>query len=119
MKQYIKSTSDTSKVLYEIECQRFGVTPREFYSYCNKRFKAKTGNFLDMWVDYDYWADESHNYYNLTKHQDWDVPAIESITEKPYEIHLYLANAYNFIMEFEFSDDNHGNGYMYVKEMER
>lgn len=119
MKKYVKSTTDTPEVLYELECSRSGISPREFYRYCDRRFKQKTGDPLDNWVDYAYWADESHNYHNKTDHTDWDMPATEVITERPYEVQFFLTNAYNFILEFEFGDDDTGNGYMYVKEYKR
>ena len=33
-----------------------------------------------------------------------------------YDYHLYLEKSYNFIMEFQFDDDNRGWGYMYIVE---
>lgn len=118
MKKYVCS-STTSEIKYEIEVTRKNVTPREFYNYCNSRFKTKTGDNLDMWVSYDYWIDESHRYYHKDQHADWDTPQVEVLKEYPYEVQYYVANTYNFILEFEFTDDRVGTGYMYVKEYVR
>ena len=101
-------------ILYEVECERHTDSPREFYSYCNRRLKAKAGMSIEDWVDYNYWADQNHHYYNKTEHSDWDDPEIEVIKEYPYEVQLFLSNNYNFILEWD-----NGHGYMYVKEYER
>lgn len=107
-------------VMYELECQRGRISPREFYWYCNQRLKAKAGISLDSWVDYDYWIDETHHTNDKFNHPDWDPPAVEVIKEYPYDIQLFLSGAYNFMLEYQFgSGNNDGWGYMYVIEYVR
>ena len=92
--------------LYEVEIERNNVTPRQFFSYCKRKMIGK-GADITAWVDsYETWAnptapEESHT----NSHENWDVPLIETIKYMPDDMHLYLQNNYNFIMEFEFDED--------------
>lgn len=106
--------------LYEVEIERNNVTPRQFFSYCKRKMIGK-GADITAWVDsYETWAnptapEESHT----NSHENCDVPLIETIKYMPYDMHLYLQNNYNFIMEFEFDEDKTGHGYMYCVEYKR
>ena len=109
------------KKLYEVECDRTNISPRQFYTYCKKRFEQKTGNTLDMWIDsFDDWEHPvqvyDDEYMNTWKRWDGDEdgPAREICKIKPFEIQLFLAGSYNFIMEW-FD----GHGYMFAVEFER
>lgn len=106
--------------LYEVECFRNNVTPREFFRYCNNMLKKK-GETLSSWIDeYEYWKNPAQNQeYTIYNHEDWEEPLKEGNKYKPYEWHLFLAKNYNFIMEFEFDDEKRGHGYFYVVEYER
>ena len=43
------------KKMYEIECQRTNVTPKEFFEYCRKQ-AAKKGLDIECWTDFEHWS---------------------------------------------------------------
>ena len=74
---------------------------------------------IGAWADFDEWKKPTFPEKGHTnKHSDWDVPVTEYIKIMPYDMHLFLQGAYNFIMEFEFDDEKIGHGYLYVTEYE-
>lgn len=101
------------KIMYEVECNRNNISPRQFFTYCKRQF-AKKGYDLESWTYYEDWEKPIQESDNKWKHEDWDVPALEICKTKPYDIQFYLQGAYNFIMEW-FD----GHGYMYAIEYER
>lgn len=108
--------------LYEIEIQRSNVSPRQFFTYCKKEMFKRTGYSLDGWCDdYETWTGENGtpDFYVESNHEDWDEPKKEICSTKPYEWQLFLANAYNFILEFQFDTDKKGYGYLYAVEFRR
>lgn len=109
------------KKLYEVECNRTNISPRQFFTYCKKRFEEKTGQRLDMWIDsFEDWENpiQKNNQEYINPWPRWDGdedgPAKEIIKTMPFDWQLFLAGSYNFIMEW-FD----GHGYMYVVELER
>lgn len=105
--------------LYEIECQRTNITPKQFFEYCRKQAEKK-GIDIEMWIDCEDWIkpinpEEYHTYI----HEDLEKPQREAIKRLPYDTQYYLQGAYNFIMEFQFDTDTKGCGYMYAMEFER
>lgn len=103
--------------LYEIECQRSNVTPKEFYNYCKKSCKKKGINFEEWCENFEQWSNPSYpqERYEIT-HEDEETHQIESLKILPYDIHLFLQRTYNFIFEFDFDTDKRGFGYFYLTE---
>lgn len=83
--------------------------------------KKRTGTDLEGWCQsYEEWAGIGiPEWCDTWKHEDWEKPALEICKTKAYDWQMYLQNAYNFIMEFQFDDDNKGFGYMYAVEFKR
>ncbi len=103
---------------YDIEIERNNVTPRQFFTYCRNQMQKK-GLDIETWVDYEEWINPTvQEKAHINKHSDWDEPLTENVKIMPYDIHLYLQNTYNFMMEFEFDDDKVGHGYLYATEYE-
>lgn len=104
--------------LYEIECTRKNVSPKEFFSYCAKRCK-ENGAVLTDWIEYNDWIKPScpgpFGRYEYS-HEDWAHPLREVIKYMPYDFQIYLEDTYNFIMEFEFDTETKGHGYFYLLE---
>lgn len=101
-----------AKKIYEIEIQRRNISPRSFFTYCDKQMKKKCGVGLDCWLDdYDDWARESNGYNTRTED--------EICKCLPYDVQMFARDGYNFIMEFQFDDDKKGYGYLYAVEFER
>lgn len=118
----ISSTSKKLKKIYEVEVERNNISPRQFFSYCARQFKQKTGQDLSCWVeDYSAWSDPVHpEPYHRYEHNWGDEKATEVVKYMPYDWQLFLSGAYNFIMEYEFgSTDKNGWGYFYALEYER
>ena len=102
------------KKLYEFETQRTGISPRQFFSWCKREFKRRTGEDFG-WIDgYKNWAEPTAPCNIKTNHEDWEEPLKEICKLQPMDYQYYLEGAYNFIMEY---DD--GNGYCYIVEFER
>lgn len=106
------------KRVYEIEIQRTNVTPKQFWNYCKKQMEKKGIDNSVCPDDFDDWAAPYQECNSYNKHEDWDVPQIELIRIKPFDMHLFLQNCWNFIMEFTFDDEKTGVGYMYATEFE-
>ena len=105
--------------LYEIEIQRSNITPKQFFSYCKKQ-AAKKGGDLELWIgEYELWEKPTDPCNDTLKHEDWETPQTEICKLQPYEYQLFLAGAYNFIMEFDFYDETKGFGYLFMVEYER
>ena len=104
--------------LYEVECERNNVSPKEFFNYCKKRMETK-GADLETWIDsYDEWEKPLRpEQYHTNDHLDWDEPQREAYKMLPFEMQIFLQGSYNFIMEFEFDTEKKGHGYMYAVEM--
>ena len=107
------------KKLYECEIQRTNITPKQFFTYCKNQLRKK-GIDLESWVDeFENWENPSTPCNDTCKHEDWEEPQMEVCRLLPCDWQLFLQNTYNFIMEFDFWDNNTGNGYLYVIEYER
>lgn len=104
--------------IYEVECQRNNVTPMEFWNYCKKRTEAKSGY---LWLDdfSDWESPLRPEEYHVNEHKDWESPQKEALKFKPFDCQMFLQNAYNFIMEFEYDTETRGHGYLYVVEYGR
>lgn len=110
----MKYRNSDMEVVYEVECQRTGISPRQFWSYCKRRFKEKTGTEF-TWIDtFEDWENPLTPSDIRSKHEDWEHPLTEICVIQPMDYHLFLENNYNFIMEW-FD----GNGYMYAVEFKR
>jgi hypothetical protein len=122
MKKYVIATTEKPPVRYEVEVQRKNISPRQFFTYCAKQFKLKTGADISCWVeDYGEWSDPTYPQplHNSTHRDDGEV-FYESSKYMPYDWQLFYSGAYNFIMEYEFgATNNDGWGYFYAIEYER
>ena len=94
--------------LYEFETNRTNISAKQFYSYVAREFKKRTGQDFGWLDDFNTWA----NPFMPSSHRNPDTKEI--CQNLPYNYHMYLQNAYNFIMEY---DDGHG--YCYAVEFER
>lgn len=106
------------KKLYEHEINRNFVTPKQFFTYCKKQLNKKDID-IENWVEFENWENPIAPCNNTWKHEDWEKPQKEVCKLQPYNWQLFLQNSYNFIMEFDFWDENKGFGYLYIKEYER
>lgn len=107
------------KKIYEIECQRTNVTPKEFFEYCRKQ-AAKKGLDIECWTDFEHWSNPIvKEEYHTTEHNNEEETLRETIKIMPYDLQYYFQKAYNFIMEFQFDTDTKGCGYLYMMEYER
>ncbi|MCD8214405.1 MAG: hypothetical protein LUC97_01970 [Clostridiales bacterium] len=102
------------KTMYECECERNNISPRQFFSYCKRKLKEK-GCDIEIWASYEDWIDEENEYSRMA-HYDEGRNSI--CTQRAYEWQIYSSQEYNFILEFEFDDDKRGHGYMYAVEFE-
>lgn len=110
------------KKVNEVEIQRSNITPREFYWYCKKELKRKTGLSLEDWISYQDWVSpgpalkcETHK----NEHQfDDGTTQVEHVKYQPYNMQIYVSDTYNVILEFDFWDDRIGCGYFYHTEYE-
>lgn len=109
------------KKLYEVEIQRNNINPKQFYTYCRHQMKKRAGVDLEAWCEsYKDWSGEGIPEYNVEcYHDDWNEPVMEICKTKAFDYQLFLGKAYNFIMEFQFDDENTGYGYLYAVEFER
>ena len=107
------------KKLYEHEIERNNISPKQFFTYCKNQL-SKKGIDLGIWLDsYKDWTEPIAHCNDAYNHEDWEEPQKEVCKTQPYNWQLFLQNTYNFIMEFDFCDDNRGFGYLYVCEFER
>lgn len=105
--------------IYEIECERNNVTPKQFYDYCKNQIKKKGGD-LESWATFEDWTNETQqDEYHKCFHEDWDEPATEITQYMPYRWQTFLAGSYNFVLEFQFYTEEKGSGYLYLMEYER
>lgn len=121
MKKYVIATTEKPLVRYEVEVERKNISPRQFFTYCAKQFKLKTGADISCWIDYDEWVDPTHpEPYHRYEH-NWDgVRSMEANKYMPYDWQMFLSDSYNFVMEYEFgATDTDGWGYFYAIEYER
>lgn len=107
-----------SKKLYKIEIQRGNITPRQFFTYCKRQLEHK-GLDIENWAGFENWSNPISPCNDTDDHKDWDEPQKEICKLRPYDYQLFLAGAYNFIMEFDFWDDTKGFGYLFMVEYER
>lgn len=106
--------------LYEFECQRNNVTPKEFFNYCRKQAEKKNVDITTWIDDFETWENPlQKEEYHTNNHEDWEEPLKESIKIMSYNLHLFFQNNYNIIMEFEFCTETKGYGYCYMMEYER
>lgn len=89
----------------KIEVNRWFASPKAFFNYARKKLGEKAD---DCAYDYEQWANPIQK--SSTREHD------ETCVLQPFETHLYFKNSYNFIMEYDFYDDTHGFGYMYLEE---
>lgn len=104
--------------LYECEIQRSNIAPKQFFTYCKNQLKNK-GIDIEIWADFEEWKSPITPCNSTSNHEDWEEPQKEICKLQSYNWQLFLQNAYNFIMEFDFWDDNKGFGYLYIIELER
>lgn len=97
--------------MYEVEIERTNISPKQFFSYCKRELKKRADIDLEGWVEeYSTWENGS----------DFEVKEPdETCKEKPFNFHYYNYNGYNFIMLFDFYEENNGFGYMYAMEFVR
>ena len=107
-----------ARKLYEIEIQRSNISPKQFFTYCKKHLESK-GLDIENWVDFENWESPITPCNETSNHEDWETPQKEICKLQPYDYQLFLAGAYNFIMEFDFYDDTKGFGYLFMTEYER
>ena len=101
-----------------VEIERNNVTPKEFWSYCRREVKRRTGMNLEDWCEsYEAWSEPTQEANDRWHHEDWDVPVMEVCKMMPYNWQLFLGYQYNFIMEFDFWDFRSGYGYLYLLDM--
>lgn len=106
--------------MYEIEIQRTNISPKQFFTYCKKEMEKRTGTSLQVWCDsFQEWSSDKNECALETNHEDWEIPVKEICKTKAYEWQMFFGNAYNFIMEFQFDDENKGFGYLFAVEFER
>ena len=106
------------KTIYEVECQRNNVTPKEFFRYCKIKCKKQDLD-IESWIEFDSWEEPTplqRTEYHTNEHFDWEKPQRETIKIMPYDWQMALQNSYNFILEFEFDTETKGHGYFYVVE---
>ena len=107
------------KKKYEVEIQRRGISPRQFFSYCRREMKKRADVDLSGWCEsYEEWSRTDNPYSNRCFHEDWDKPALEICHTEAFNWQFFLGGAYNFIMEFQFDTENSGVGYMFAVEYE-
>lgn len=107
------------KKMYEFECQRSNVTPKQFFTYCKNQMEKKSID-IKSWIEFENWENPINpEKYHVNDHKDWEVPQREALKNMPYDWQMFLQDAYNFIMEFEFDTETKGHGYLYVVEYER
>lgn len=94
----------------QIEIQRRNTTPKQFYSYCQKRATEKGINLID-WLEFEEWENPTQESDIRNYHKDWEKPLMEICKHKPYNAQFYLQGAYNFILEWD-----EGIGYCYITE---
>ena len=109
--------AERHKMSKYVECQRYNVTPRQFYTYCKNRAAVKGIN-LEDWMSYKDWTDSNvNNPYSTNYHEDWNQPKREECKAVPYNWHFYLQGEYTFTFEFTHDGDvPTGCGYMYISE---
>ena len=109
-----------NKKLYEIECHRSNITPKEFFNYCKKTCHKK-GVELEGWLDgFEEWSTPYMPYdTRTTEHKDGETSYIETTKILPYNFHLFYEKFHNFYLEFDFYTDKKGFGYFYVVEYDR
>lgn len=95
--------------IYEVEIQRNNVSPKQFFSYCKKQFKKRTGIDFSWIESFEEWASPAYQSH-------YSQSGIDTNIVKPFEYHLFERCSFNFIMEFTFDEDNMGYGYMYAIE---
>lgn len=100
------------KQVKELEIQRTGISAKQFYTYCKKKYAEKVNDDLENWTTFSEWVNPSYSYDISNNHEDWDEPKKEILKIQPYEIHEFLQDAYNFILEW-----NDNIGYMYHVEI--
>ena len=100
------------RITYEFETQRTNISPKAFYRWVEKEFKRRTGNDLSSWMEsFEEWSEPS---FPCNCRRDDEI-----CCARAYDWQYWLKGAYNFIMEFQFWDENSGNGYCYAVEFER
>ena len=107
------------KKLYEVEINRYFKNVSTFWSYAVKMCEKHGVNLTDWIENLEYFCEPLQNSDFRDDHKDWDEPLTEVCRIKPYDYQVFLQNNYNFIMEFDFWDENSGHGYLYIVEYER
>lgn len=108
-----------NKKLYEVESNRYFKSVNSFFEYCVK-FCAKHNIKLTDWIEsLEQFESPSQWCNDRNNHDDLEMPSREICKMQPYQWQIYLQDSYNFIMEFDFFDENCGHGYLYLVEYER
>lgn len=102
------------KKLCEIELNRYFKNVNTFYTYAEKMCK-KHGIELRDWMES---LDQFINPLQKCNSRNNHDGMTEICKMQPYDWQLFLQNTYNFIMEFDFFDENSGHGYLYIVEYE-
>lgn len=109
-----------ARKLYEVEIQRRDITPKQFFRYCKREMQKRAGVELNTWIDnYDDFENPLQPCDCKWNYEEYEKRTIEICKILPFEYQMFLSNAYNFIMEFQFHANGKGVGYMYAMEFER
>ena len=107
------------KKLYEIESNRYFKNVESFYAYCERFCKKHNIELTDWMESLEQFVNPINRCNSRDEHKDWEQPQKEICKIQPYEWQLFLQDSYNFIMEFDFTDEKSGHGYLYLIEYKR
>ena len=110
-----------TRIAYQHEFTRHGVTPAQFLAYIRQQQKKHPGE-IAYDCDLRMFAAEGWSF-DYTNALPSEKPcAAERGTDKPYEKQTYIRNfdgsTYNEIIEFQFDDDKTGTGYYYTVQID-
>lgn len=103
------------KKLFEVEINRYFKSVQTFWKYA-ENFCKKHGVNLNDWMCIEQFIEPYQKCNIRNEHKEWDEPLTEICKMQPYDYQLYVQGSYNFIMEFDFFDENSGHGYLYIAE---
>ena len=96
----------------EIEIELENTSPKNFWTYCLKKLEEDGEDLTDWVCEFKEWSEPKNSIeHKVIKHKNGVVTACKL---KPYETNIYCSGMINFIMEFDFYNDEQGYGYMYL-----
>lgn len=107
------------KKLYEVESNRYFKSVKSFFEYCVKLCEKHNVKLTEWIESLEQFENPSQRCNDKNNHNDWEQPQKEICKMQPYEWQLFLQDNYNFIMEFDFTDESSGHGYLYLMEYQR